>query len=164
MASPSAPGWLGTPLPRPAGQAVALTMATSFFSSSSSFSFCFFLPPPFSAVVAAGEYSRPACRGRARRVREARDRSLYSHWTGLEGRYWAGAGGCKGSDGPRGGEERVEGGGDPRLSVCKLVAGPRALCWNFREDQRAQDSGLRTPLLALYCWASAKISFVEKTL
>jgi len=35
-------------------------MVTSFFSSSSSFSFCFFLPPPFSAVVAAGEYSRPA--------------------------------------------------------------------------------------------------------
>lgn len=46
----------------PAGQAMGLTMATSFFSSSSSFSFCFFLPPPLSAVVAAGEYSRPACR------------------------------------------------------------------------------------------------------
>ena len=44
----------------PAESTVVLTMATSFFSSSSSFSFCFFLPPPFSAVVAAGEYSRPA--------------------------------------------------------------------------------------------------------
>ena len=37
-----------------------LTKLTSFFSSSSSFSFCFRLPPPFSDVVAAGEYSRPA--------------------------------------------------------------------------------------------------------
>lgn len=45
----------------PAESTVVLTMATSFFSSSSSFSFCFFLPPPFSEVVAAGEYSRPAC-------------------------------------------------------------------------------------------------------
>lgn len=38
-----------------------LTRLTSFFSSSNSFSFCFLLPPPFSEVVPAGEYSRPAC-------------------------------------------------------------------------------------------------------
>lgn len=55
------PGGAGLRGPLPTA---CLTMATSFFSSSSSFSFCFFLPPPFSAVVAAGEYSRPACRGK----------------------------------------------------------------------------------------------------
>lgn len=50
-----------------------LTKLTSFFSSSSSFSFCFLLPPPFSEVVAAGEYSRPAC---GRRTPWAR----WHHW------------------------------------------------------------------------------------
>lgn len=71
-AMPSA-GALGPPFHSPRG-AAALTMATSFFNSSSSFSFCFFLPPPFSAVVAAGEYSRPAWGGggRTQKVKEAR--------------------------------------------------------------------------------------------
>ena len=63
-AMPSA-GALGPPFRSPRG-AAALTRATSFFSSSSSFSFCFLLPPPFSAVVAAGEYSRPAWGGGGR--------------------------------------------------------------------------------------------------
>lgn len=131
---------LGTPLPRPAGQAVALTMATSFFSSSSSFSFCFFLPPPFSAVVAAGEYSRPACGGRARGVREAGDRSLYSHRTGPEGRHWAGAGGCKGSDGPRG----RKGGGRRGPQALSLQTSRRVMGSMLEFQGRPKGSGLRT--------------------
>lgn len=66
---------------------LGLTMATSFFSSSSSFSFCFFLPPPFSAVVAAGEYSRPACR-RKGGPRESGRLELLFRLKDWEPRHW----------------------------------------------------------------------------
>ena len=57
-----------TPCPRPPPppsprRPPPLTRLTSFFSSSNSFSFCFRRPPPFSDVVAAGEYSRPSWGG-----------------------------------------------------------------------------------------------------
>ena len=55
-----------SPTPPPPGTSSVpplLTRLTSFFSSSNSFSFCFRLPPPFSDVVAAGEYSRPSWGG-----------------------------------------------------------------------------------------------------
>lgn len=56
----TAAGVARCPLCPPLSPCPLLTRFTSFFSSSSSFSFCFLLPPPFSEVVAAGEYSRPA--------------------------------------------------------------------------------------------------------
>lgn len=67
---------------------VVLTMATSFFSSSSSFSFCFFLPPPFSAVVAAGEYSRPACKGKGGHRVSGRLAGACSHQPWRMSQHW----------------------------------------------------------------------------
>lgn len=111
----------GAALPATAWQGrLGLTMATSFFSSSSSFSFCFFLPPPFSAVVAAGEYSRPACRRKGGPGESGRLELPFplKDW---EPRHceWRPVGSKSVSSQGRSG---VQGGRDPRPSVCKLSA------------------------------------------
>ena len=111
---------------------LGLTMATSFFSSSSSFSVCFFLPPPFSAVVAAGEYSRPACR-RKRGPGESGRLELLFPLKDWEPRHWEWRPVDSKSVVIPGEERGCRVAGTPGSLFAKCWQSPGALCLNFRK-------------------------------
>lgn len=129
-------------MPDPSTAWGRLTMATSFFSSSSSFSFCFFLPPPFSAVVAPGEYSRPACSRRENPESQGGQR--------LEPLFPLGGGSSQTVRILQRKGWRAE--GTPGPQFANQCQGHRL--W-------VGISGKAQGLGTAYCWASAKILFVE---